>query len=58
MEKSVKITFTEQSKHVVATTQVEYSGEGVPSNDVILTEGQELFDKATLYSARKTMQKR
>lgn len=58
MEKTIKVTFTEQAHAVVATTQVEYSGDNIPSKEDVLSEAQDLFEKATQYSARKTMQKR
>jgi hypothetical protein len=57
MEKTIKITYTEQAKAVVCTTQIGYTGEGVPSNDDVLKEAQDLYDKASLYSVRKSMQK-
>lgn len=60
MQKTIKIGYTEQSKSVVADAKVEYTGDTaeLPSNDEMIAEAQEVFDKAQRYATKKTMEKR
>lgn len=57
MQKKVKIGYDESSKAVTAHVEIEYSGDGVPSNEETLKEVQALFDLAEKYSVAKTMRK-
>lgn len=53
--KRVLIEYDEQSKAVVAKVSVEYSGEHVPSNDVILSEVNSLFSEAQKFALNKSL---
>jgi hypothetical protein len=56
--KRIKIGFTESSKAVTASVDVEYTGStDLPSNDEILKEARDLYDKAEEFSRKKTIQK-
>lgn len=57
VEKRVKVAYSEQSKAVTCDVTVEYSGEGIPTNEEIKQETEDLFDKAQKYSILKTMEK-
>ena len=58
MEKTVKVGFTENTKAVTVDVKVEYSGEEVPTNEEIRKESEQLYEEASKFSARKTMQKK
>lgn len=56
MEKTIKVEFNEQSKAVVTSVKLEIKGEDI-NNDEVLEEVKDLFNKASAYSALKTMSK-
>jgi len=55
--KRVKIGFTESSKAVTADVDIEYSGDSLPDNEIILKEARDLYDKAEEFSRKKTIQR-
>ncbi len=55
--KVIKVTYTEQSKAVVTSTQIEYSGTSIPSKEEVLKESQEVFLEAQKFAAIQTMKK-
>lgn len=57
MNKEVSITYTEQSKAVVVTTKVDYSGDNIPSNEDIIKEAQDVFTTAHRFAVLETMKK-
>ena len=59
MKKTIKIEFGEQSKGFTADVKIEYiSEEGEKFiNSEVLQEAIELYDKATNYTATKSMKK-
>jgi len=55
-KKIVKVEFVEQSKAVTAQVKIEVEDDDV-NGEQILDEAKALFNKASEYSALKTMQK-
>lgn len=60
MKKIVKIEFSEQSKSVTGDCRIEYELEGTElniSNEEILAETKQLYDKVFEYSQNMTKKK-
>ena len=59
MNKTIKIGFTGQSKAVVCSTSIEYSGdsEKIPDKEAVVRENVELFEIADKYAKVKTLEK-